>query len=395
MGIWSDRINNTKFIILFANLWQIGGSFMYFVGLSKWFIISGRLVAGIGQGVLGCCFSEIVKTNTVPQERSKILARIMMGRQFGLILGPSINFIFLKFKFKLGPFEINNLNTPGLIMALLWLILELFVLFFYTNLNDFQMSLTNERTNLLTNEADMHTSYESFSNKQQQQHTNDEEDPIEENNNSENDSLMKKLYNEYIRDEVVAVFCINFTVFFMQTALETIITPITKQFFGWSDTQNSILYALAGLEILLVFVLLSFLTKKVPDRYLLLIGLIGNLSTLIFLLVYVPNAVIGRASFSDILLFAIPVFGNLFSLPFIALGSISAISNITSVKTQGLTQGIRRCIVGIATIYGPIWSGVFYGSWYFLFSSLIALVCISLLMLLCSFKRIKTNLVNR
>jgi hypothetical protein len=40
------RSGNTKHIMLFANLWQIAGSFMYFVGLSKAFLISGRLVAG-------------------------------------------------------------------------------------------------------------------------------------------------------------------------------------------------------------------------------------------------------------------------------------------------------------------------------------------------------------
>jgi hypothetical protein len=31
---------------MIANLFQIGGSFMYFMGISTWFIIGGRLVAG-------------------------------------------------------------------------------------------------------------------------------------------------------------------------------------------------------------------------------------------------------------------------------------------------------------------------------------------------------------
>ncbi len=163
-------------------------------------------------------------------------------------------------------------------------------------------------------------------------------------------------------------------------------TPLTREYFGWTDKENSIIYGCCGVEILLVFFILSFLTKKISERVLLLIGLLGNISTLIFLFVYVPIAVVGDTRISSILLFMLPVFGNVFSLPLIALGSISSLSKITSSHNQGQTQGIRRMIVGISTILGPIWGGVFYGKWRILFGTLISLVAISLLMLILSFK---------
>ncbi len=53
---------------------------MYFMGISKTFIISGRLVSGIGLGCLGCIYSDVVK-NTQITERSTRLSRIMVGRQ--------------------------------------------------------------------------------------------------------------------------------------------------------------------------------------------------------------------------------------------------------------------------------------------------------------------------
>ena len=155
------------------------------------------------------------------------------------------------------------------------------------------------------------------------------------------------------------------------------------------------MYACCGLEIVLVFLLLSFLTKLITERYLLLIGLIGNILTLIFLFVYVPIAKIGDTSFTAILLFMLPVFGNVFSLPLIALGSISLISKITSPNTQGQTQGIRRMVVGVSTILGPIWAGVYYGNWRVLFGALIALVALSLIMLLMSFKWLKSNISKK
>ena len=50
------------------------------MGISTWFIIGGRLVAGIGLGVVSVTFSDVIK-NTNPEERSPILSRIMVGRQ--------------------------------------------------------------------------------------------------------------------------------------------------------------------------------------------------------------------------------------------------------------------------------------------------------------------------
>ncbi len=52
MGRLSDLYNNTKLIMIVANLFQIFGSLMYFVGMNSLFIISSRLVAGIGLGLL-------------------------------------------------------------------------------------------------------------------------------------------------------------------------------------------------------------------------------------------------------------------------------------------------------------------------------------------------------
>lgn len=108
---------------------------------------------------------------------------------------------------------------------------------------------------------------------------------------------------------------------------------------------------------MVVFLLLSFISKKINDRTMLLVGLIGNLSTLIFLIVYLPKAVPNNGQIKDVVLFMAPVFANVFSLPLIVLSSISLLSKLTSQANQGLTQGLRRTMVGIACILGPNWAG--------------------------------------
>jgi len=55
----------------------------------------------------------------------------------------------------------------------------------------------------------------------------------------------------------------KFAAYFNQTALETIITPFTHTQFGWSELEVSILFAIAGVEIILVYLALHFATKRV------------------------------------------------------------------------------------------------------------------------------------
>lgn len=69
---------------------------MYFMGISKTFIIGGRLVSGIGLGCLGCLFSDIIK-NTHIKERSTRLSRIMVGRQ-----------VYSKYIFFFGKFTVKK-----------------------------------------------------------------------------------------------------------------------------------------------------------------------------------------------------------------------------------------------------------------------------------------------
>jgi hypothetical protein len=169
---------------------------------------------------------------------------------------------------------------------------------------------------------------------------------------------------------------------------KTLLTPLVKDFLDWGDQENSILYALAGLEILLVFVLLSYLGRCVAERTLLLIGLISLLISLVYLLVYIPH-ITEFHGFIKVFLLALPIVLNVWSIPFIALGSISILSKITSSNLQGCTQGLRRSIVGFACILGPVWCGVFYAKWYILFGSLLFVVALSFLMLLLSYGRIR------
>ncbi|CAB1325856.1 unnamed protein product, partial [Coregonus sp. 'balchen'] len=84
-GLWSDRTRTTKTIILYSNVFEIVGSFMYFMGYSKWLLLCSRLVSGIGAGAGSSIFGFLTRS-TRPEERAGVFAAIMACRQAGLLI---------------------------------------------------------------------------------------------------------------------------------------------------------------------------------------------------------------------------------------------------------------------------------------------------------------------
>jgi hypothetical protein len=247
-------------------------------------------------------------------------------------------------------------------MAAAWFLLQTLVIFFYKNLHEFNQengdvsdAIIVNNTNYLNEQDETSNLIVSCDNEisidkgndliaagstsQSYQNNTNSIRTVKIVDNSETGSILLRLYSEYIRDEVVAVYFAAFAVIFMQTSLETFLTPFTKDYFNWTEEANSILYAVCGVEIMIVFSLLVVISKKISDRVLLVTGLVGNLSTLIFLIFWLPTAIPGRNQIADYLCFSVPVFFNVFSLPLIVIPSISLLSKVTNMNSQGLTQG--------------------------------------------------------
>jgi hypothetical protein len=96
-------------------------------------------------------------------------------------------------------------------------------------------------------------------------------------------------------------------------------------------------FAACGIEIMIVFLVLSFISKKISDRIIMLIGITVNLLTLIYLIIYLPKVSVNQFNYFA---FLAPCFLNVFSLPLIVLSSISLLSKVTDLNSQGQTQGI-------------------------------------------------------
>jgi len=51
---------------------------------------------------------------------------------------------------------------------------------------------------------------------------------------------------DLMKEEVVVCLAVTFIVMFVQTGVETLLTPLTLRFFNWKELQNSLFFSCAG-----------------------------------------------------------------------------------------------------------------------------------------------------
>ncbi|KAI3385271.1 hypothetical protein SNEBB_007408 [Seison nebaliae] len=365
-GQWSDRTKKTKKIVLFSNIFEIVGNLLYVIGYSKWILLISRLIAGVGMGASPPVLADVSR-RTTEKERTAILAIILGSRQFGLMLGPAFNFFLHRINFFIGPIHITKVNAPGIFMGILWTCMQFIIFLFYHDANH------GER--LGDEEVEEHEAMISTT----------------EMNIPDNETKFQKkvkaqiLYNEYLRIEIIILLAATFITYFNQTALETLLVPVTEKLLGWSETENSIAFSLAGVEILIVYAIVRVCSKYLLDRTLMSIGLIAIILSLFVCIVYLPHASLGDSNL--LLVFILGVMLNVFGLPIVAVTSLSLFTKMTTKKRQGLSQGIQRGFLAVGTILGPLWSGALLNQLAFLLGGVMAAIILVQLFIFMFYKR--------
>lgn len=167
--------------------------------------------------------------------------------------------------------------------------------------------------------------------------------------------VLRKYCSEYIREEVVVLLAVTFLVTYSQTLLETALAPLAKEFYGYGELRSSIIYLFCGMEILVVFIGVQVLSRRVSDRKLLLFGLtfmcLGAGLWLCFSLVAKPGQL------KSLPLFALAAFVDLLGMPILCVCTTSLISKVTTSEHQAVTQSLRMGLVQLGCTLGPLWTG--------------------------------------
>ncbi|XP_066504160.1 major facilitator superfamily domain-containing protein 8 [Hoplias malabaricus] len=402
-GLVSDRTRTTKNIILFSNCFEIVGNFMYFMGYSKWLLLSSRLVAGIGTGAGSSIFGFLTR-NTAPEDRATVFAAVMACRQVGLLIGPAFNIFLRLCDFRLGPFVVNKFTAPGMFMCLLWLLLQLVVLLMFWDVppqssrapleeeqeeEKGEENVEDDEERPLVRSHDLTGSYGAVATTQTQPVANGNLIQTTPPPPDHSPSTLFRRFSarrEFLREEVVVLLTAQFITLFNQTALETMVTPLTQRFFNFGELENSVMYCVCGLEVVAGFVFVRWLSRRVPERVVLAVGLILCNISGVWCLIFLANP---QGGFSwQLAEFIIGVFLQVLGLPFVAVAQVSLFSKVTAEKTQGFSQGVRRSIGGLATILGPLWAGGLTSNLYVMLGVMMALLTLLTIMMTFSYERL-------
>ncbi|XP_063076510.1 uncharacterized protein mfsd8l2 isoform X2 [Engraulis encrasicolus] len=400
---------------------------MYFMGYSKWLLLSSRLVAGIGAGAGSSIFGYLTR-HTVSEDRARVFAAVMACRQAGLLIGPAFNIFLRLCDFKLGPFVVNKYTSPGLFMCVMWLLLQLVVVFMYWDLPPAESSELQtvvrhkqpkqhpqqdgeEEEEPLMGAEELADTYGAVSVDAEAQSEETpfsperlsssprsrspspppppsptEEAPPPPPNTPPDPFEDFSIRKEFLREEVIVLLTAQFITLFNQTALETMVTPMTQRYFGFGELGNSVMYFLCGIEVILGFFFVRWLSRRVADRAVLSVGLVICAVSCVWCLIFLAKPRGGYTA--ELAEFTVGVFLQLLGLPFVAVSQVSLFSKVTAEKTQGFSQGVRRSIGGVATILGPLWAGGLTGNLYIMLGMMMALLLVILVMIVLSYDRL-------
>jgi len=158
-----------------------------------------------------------------------------------------------------------------------------------------------------------------------------------------------------LREELVALAFLRFVALFCQTGLEAVVPPVMQLYFDFGDLANSLLYLGCGLQLILVFLLLSAASKAgASDRNLISCGLVTMVGALVWLMCTLPS--FSHHNPANLPFFVVGVAIDLAGIPTVCDIALALYSKLLPDKVQGAGQAFRRLVSQLALLLGPLWA---------------------------------------
>ena len=367
-GYCYDKTHGLKLIMSLATIFEITGNILYFMGFSRYSILAARFINGLGASAGATLISELAWT--VPKEKqTRVFSLFFACFQLGLLLGPGLNFFLEYLNFYIGPFLIDALSVPGLVMALLWsILLVTFVVFVKSKPKQERSSEDNDLTSLKRPQVNTESSPLVQAKPLTISDTHDNE---LFSSSSRSASLSHSGIRPYFswrtvastlfRDEVILLLALTFVTMFNQTCIETFIVPWAEANLYWDEGYLSVFYIICSIEGLIAYMFVIVLSPYLGDRWLMVIGVGGNAIAYIVLLCIFPTITPHRMGTHQGNINLLKLYGTstmiISCLPFYFVGASSIFSKLVPPEIQGVSQGIRRSFLCLGTILGPLWAG--------------------------------------
>lgn len=190
-----------------------------------------------------------------------------------------------------------------------------------------------------------------------------------------------------IREEIVVLIFLRFLAMFCQTSMEAVIPALMDIYFLYDDMANSYLYLAAGLELLVMFFLLSLASRYVSDRSLVLSGTLVLLLSLLWHAVTIPS--FSHGDRSNAAYFGVGIFLELIGIPTVCDIGLALYSKLLPDEMQGFCHGVRRFVSQVGILLGPLWGACTLPRPILLTAVPVAMAAVALFIFCASYKKMR------
>eukprot|EP00051_Salpingoeca_urceolata_P028152 m.485280 g.485280 ORF g.485280 m.485280 type:complete len:463 (+) comp23749_c0_seq1:1826-3214(+) len=335
IGLLGDRWSMRQTLI-WSTWLEIIGSLVYWVANDQYVVVEGRFIAGLGGAATALVFGYVGRLTT-KKNRASYMQVIMGLRSLGLMVGPTFNLVLVSVDVHFGPFKIDALNGPGIVMAIIWggclLLLHLYLV---------DLPVVQEAPPTVTRSDGRVVT-----------------------------ASNKPHWREYASPALLVVIFVQFMVTFAQCAYETWLTPLTQDVFHWTQKQNSIAYTLMATEIIVGVLTMMRLLHRFPERYNIVGGLVSLGGSFLIAWFLPPKTTHDVWKLAIVIVILIGSLLPIYTAPGLQ-------SKLTSERTQNLGQGLRRSAISVGSIAGPFWAALATHP-NILYGGLLAFIAISIL----------------
>jgi ceroid-lipofuscinosis MFS transporter 7 len=350
---------------------------------------------------------------TTEEERTRYFALLKVSFVLGLALGPALNIFLKEFDFYIGNWHIDFRTSPGFFMSLMWILVTGIMYVFVYDLSD---EMRKEKGYEPVSDG---LSEEQFSKKEQLREAYNMESPgdnhdditsspfinddvtkteeIAKDDNSVIPDDRRKSSSVSFRDTVIDMFAkfqvivVVYSIFFifiLHSSLQAIIPLVAERMLHWSENNVSFLFTMWGVENIILAIILFILSRKVPDRLLLLISAIfGCLASVGVILLASSSPMSSRAYYSSLLTVALDGI----AMTVINAVGRSSVSKHTNPANQGLVQAILSVLNRLALLTGRLIGSSLFTHQTFLAIILSGSQILELILVILVFNKLKVN----
>jgi ceroid-lipofuscinosis MFS transporter 7 len=396
---------------------------------------------GLGAGAGATLYGELARIST-KEERTKVFAIFSTFRQIGLIFGPAFNLVLRLLHVDMGPFILDRLTAPGALMTVIWVVIEIMFLFMFyqlpsaiepmvvenssvngdlnRNTSARQTSSGDGKAGLLVTLGPKPTDKKNILAKSAVGLSSNAgesspllRDPQKTPNYSVNRggavagagregrakrpkgrAYVKYVVSQMVQEEIVVLLFVLFITIYTQMVLETMLVPIAESILDWTETEISIFYSCAGIELIVGIFTVYLISIWLGDRWIMLSGLFLSLVSFVWLLGFTGSGSKVSGAVWKFVLGCIPL---IFGLPLNLVAGASLYSKLLPMPVQGIGQGFRRSMFSVAAILGPLWAGsaLAFQTYYVLLGVPVALLAFVMVLVILSFVRLKEPSTRR